>query len=308
MASLLSSFWRTEAPKTAVGVGCMPGEAAKGTIQYMVEREIRDKLDEDPDFDRLKEMKAYIEAMDFLKRDGSTVDVYFIDECIKNHKQRGPASIISGASRTTGASDVGSFSPSRHTIGSATDSNAASELNRHQIPFQLMTTDQRWRTVIARKTTSGSQNYISPRIAGQSGFPSELDARIEIKLSLLGEQMYCVLQVREMDQEMLLAEALVVKFSGYRADYQLDDYFNESTVHESTEQSSSTATGLPQGPRNRNAMSSMHSRDDRSEAGMSNASNRNGNEDYDREHHVMLDAVEHLIQKDRYRMAGRKMT
>ncbi|KAK6821342.1 hypothetical protein PG987_015742 [Apiospora arundinis] len=217
MASLLSSFWRTEAPKTAVGVGCMPGEAAKGTIQYMVEREIRDKLDEDPDFDRLKEMKAYIEAMDFLKRDGSTVDVYS----------------STNASRIT-SSAVRHPSYRAHPELPAQATNAASELNRHQIPFQLMTTDQRWRTVIARKTTSGSQNYISPRIAGQSGFPSELDARIEIKLSLLGEQMYCVLQVREMDQEMLLAEALVVKFSGYRADYQLDDYFNESTVHEST--------------------------------------------------------------------------
>ncbi|KAK7984476.1 hypothetical protein PG989_011878 [Apiospora arundinis] len=248
MASLLSSFWRTEpAPKTAVeiGAGCTPGEAAKGTILYMVEREIRDKLDEDPSFDRLKVMKSYVEAMDFLKRDGTTVNVFFIDECIKSHKPRGPASIISAASRTTGgASEISSFSPSRHTIGSATDSNTASELHRHLIPFQLMTADKRWRTAIARKTTTGAQNYISTKIANQCGFSREPGIRIDVTLKLLQEQLDCSVYVKDIEPDMLLTEALVVEFSKYQADWQLEDYFNESTEQSCRSQESAVGRNI----------------------------------------------------------------
>ncbi|KAK8074446.1 hypothetical protein PG997_009109 [Apiospora hydei] len=229
----MSFFWRSPPPKAAVeiGEGCKPGTAARGTDLYIIEREIRDKLDEEPDFDSLKEMKAYIESMDFLKKDGTTVNVYFVDECMKHHcRRRVAGSVASGASRTT-ASDVGSISPStRHTISSSADNSTAAELQQHLIPFQLMTTDRRWRFVIARKTTSGTQNYMSTKIAGQCGFSREPGASIDIKLELLREQLDCSVHVREMEQDMLLTEALVVRFSSYRADYQLDDYFHESTV------------------------------------------------------------------------------
>lgn len=134
MTSLFSSWLSSPAPvppKTAVviGEGCSPGTAARGTTLFIIEREIRDKLEEEPEFDRLREMKAYIEGMDFLKKEGTTVDVFFVDECMKSYRPRGPGSVISAASRTTGASDIGSVSPStRRTISSATDSNTTTEL------------------------------------------------------------------------------------------------------------------------------------------------------------------------------------
>lgn len=101
---------------------------------------------------------------------------------------------------------------------------------RNLIPFLLMTKDERWRYVTARKTTSGNENYMSTKIAEQCGFSKEPGTLLQIKLELLREQLNCSMQVREVEEDMLLTEALVMKFSSYRPDYQLDDYLRESTV------------------------------------------------------------------------------
>ena len=94
-----------------------------------------------------------------------------------------------------------------------------------------MTIHQRWRQVLASKTTSGAQNFISSRVAGQSGFSTETGVRINVMLRLgnTPEQIDCPFQIRDMEQDVLLTEAFVVRFAAYRADYQLNDYWNEST-------------------------------------------------------------------------------
>ncbi|KAK8000764.1 hypothetical protein PG990_013364 [Apiospora arundinis] len=297
----MTSFfsWRStpapEPPKIAeeIGKDCTPGQAAKGTLLHLVLREIRDKLEEEPDFDSLRQMKTYIDEMDFLKKDGTTVDVYFVDDCIKHCKKhvtsRVSQSIISGASGTT-PSDIGSVSPSvPRTISSVAESTTpAAELQRHLIPFQLKTMSEQWRFVIARKTTTDTQNYISTKIAGQCGFPREPGTRIDIKLELLREQLDCSVHVKDIEQDMLLTEALVVRFSSYKAEYQLDDYFHESTIN-----SSSTVTGLHQ----TGAMSSARSHHGGSEAGMSNSSYRIGNEE--REYDVVLGLAEYITERKR---------
>ncbi|KAK8011571.1 hypothetical protein PG990_010536 [Apiospora arundinis] len=79
MASLFSSQDLTKGA-LEVGEGCTPGMAAPGTTLNAVELEIRDKLDKEPEFGRLREMKSYIESLDFLKKDGTTVNVYFVDD------------------------------------------------------------------------------------------------------------------------------------------------------------------------------------------------------------------------------------
>ncbi|KAK7915254.1 hypothetical protein PG985_012957 [Apiospora marii] len=147
-------FSRLKTP--VVGEGCEPGTAPRGSILFNVEREIRDKLSEEPDFEDLEEMKAYLEGMDFLKRYETTVDVFFISKCMKHCRNR-----------------------------------------------------RRWRYVIALKTTSGNENYISTKIAEECGFSKRPGAVLDIKLELLGEKHDCSVHVREMEQDMLLTEALV---------------------------------------------------------------------------------------------------
>lgn len=99
------------------------------------------------------------------------------------------------------------------------------------IPFQVMTLDQRWRPIIARKSTTSTQNYISTKTAGQCGFDNAPGTSINLKLQLVREQQDCSVYVRDIvEQDMLLTEALVMKFSSYRPDYQLDDYFEEAMV------------------------------------------------------------------------------
>ena len=51
----MSFFWRSPPPNAPVviGEGCKPGAAQRGTNLYIIEREIRDKLEEEPDFDSL---------------------------------------------------------------------------------------------------------------------------------------------------------------------------------------------------------------------------------------------------------------
>ncbi|KAK8062013.1 hypothetical protein PG994_008379 [Apiospora phragmitis] len=113
-----------------VGEGCKPGTAQRGTELFLIEREIRERLAEEPDFEDLEKMKAYVEAMDFLQKDGTKINVFFVDRCMKHWRPRPRAapSIASGASRTT-ASEMGSVSPSTPpTSSSVADSSPASEI------------------------------------------------------------------------------------------------------------------------------------------------------------------------------------
>ncbi|KAK8011572.1 hypothetical protein PG990_010537 [Apiospora arundinis] len=92
-----------------------------------------------------------------------------------------------------------------------------------------MTLGQQWRWVIARKTTL-TRNYISTKIAGQCGFSNKIGTRIDIKLELCRDQLDCSVYVKDIEQDLLLTEALLVRFFSYKPEYQLDDYFMESTV------------------------------------------------------------------------------
>ncbi|KAK8043319.1 hypothetical protein PG993_005749 [Apiospora rasikravindrae] len=284
--------WWSSAPRT-VGAGCKPGTAQRGTELYMIEREIRDKLSDEPDFEDLEEMKAYVEAMDFLKKDGTTIDVFFVDKCMKHCRPRGAApSITSGASRTT-ASDVGSVSPSTPpTSSSVADSSPAAEIRRHLIPFKIWFAEERSRYLLTHKTARGTRNYISTKVARQCGFANEPGTRLEIALELLDEQHGCVVFVEDIEYDMHLTETTVLMFGTYKPDYHTEDYFHESTDH-----SSSTAAAARQTSPRSQAASSVRDRDDVSEAATSRSSIRNNNEDLEsRQHGVLLDMAQLLIE------------
>lgn len=73
------------------------------------------------------EMKHNLESIDFLKRDGITVDVFFISRCMK-HYRRVAGPVGSGASRTIPSDIVYISPPTRHETSSAIDNSPSVEL------------------------------------------------------------------------------------------------------------------------------------------------------------------------------------
>ncbi|KAH9904469.1 hypothetical protein F4778DRAFT_732579 [Xylariomycetidae sp. FL2044] len=235
MAGYFAGYFSRPAPKK-LGEGCRPGQAKRGDLCKLVEMEMQELLQDDPDNDDLEFIETEMNNLPAVKDAGYVLDTYYVSRCIAYYKSQGPRSIAGSSVRprtpSESARDSASTSHFSHDSSKIVIDGDLEIQVKPPIPFKILTREGRPRYTMTGKILNGSQNFVSPRVAEECGYSRELGTRVNAVVMLLQEEQQCSLIVKAIDHDMFLTKECMLRFDSYRPDYDTSQYFHEESTED----------------------------------------------------------------------------